>query len=158
MRMILLRCPPPLNSIPIVTYDVVPTSANTGFIEMVEAETFASIFASTPSILEWIVKHNPQERAGIISNTFMASVAAWTVIEYLLGIGDRHLDNIMITRDGKMMNIDFGHILGSDPMYLATLARIPVDVVKDNQEDFMKWCRAAYLELRRYAVHFYTLL
>ena len=47
-----------------------------------------------------------------VMENYVRSCAGYSVICYLLGVGDRHLHNLLLTRDGKVFHVDFGFILG----------------------------------------------
>jgi phosphatidylinositol 3-kinase len=43
---------------------------------------------------------------------FTASLAAYCVMTYVSKRGDRHENNSLVTRDGRLLHIDYGYILG----------------------------------------------
>ena len=105
---------------------------------------------------------NPQtleERAyqRILEN-YISSCAGYCVITYILGIGDRHLENLMINEEGKFLHIDFGWILGNDPKISPPPFKLCKEMVEGfggdkspGYEEFKKKCVETFHKLREYA-------
>jgi len=151
----------------IVSYKVVPTEENSGIIQIVQdSETIYKITEEQEwTLLNYILEHNPELKAVEIRDRFVKSTAAYCVITYLLGIGDRHLDNMMVTKTGYLFHIDFGYILGHDPKLLAPHMRITESMIESiggkkskHYQEFKQICTIAYACLRRHANLFLNML
>jgi len=161
-------------------YAAISTGDEVGMLEVVlNSETTASIsrnaggaaaaFREDP-LANWLAQHNPEPAAYKKAvEYFIKSCAGYCVATFVLGIGDRHNDNIMMTRAGRLFHIDFGHFLGNfKSKFGIKRERAPFVLTPDfafvmggkNSEDFQKFtelCCRAYNILRKHANMFINL-
>jgi len=161
-------------------YKCISMENRVGMIEVVlEAETIANIqkekgmFSATSafrkeSILAWLKDHNRnQQSLERAIKEFTLSCAGYCVATYVLGVGDRHSDNIMVKKNGQLFHIDFGHILGHfKEKFGFKRERVPfvlthdfVHVITKGQKNdnkknldfkmFQKSCEEAFMILRK---------
>jgi phosphatidylinositol 4-kinase len=62
---------------------------------------------------------------------YMQSLAGYSVITYLLAIKDRHNGNIMLNREGRLIHIDFGFVLGIAPGKQFSFERAPFKLTQE---------------------------
>ncbi len=151
----------------VTVYNILPISNEYGYIEFVQnSSTLYNIRESLHfSIQNYILEKNPNMNIHEFRERLSKSSAIYCVITYLLGIGDRHLDNIMITHEGCIFHIDFGYILGVDPKPLYPDIRLTPEMIdalggKNSiyYSKFKEYCGKAYNCLRRHSSIFYILL
>nr|XP_044990970.1 phosphatidylinositol 3-kinase catalytic subunit type 3 isoform X4 [Jaculus jaculus] len=144
-------------------YKVLATSTKHGFMQFIQSVPVAEVLDTEGSIQNFFRKHAPSETGpnGIsaeVMDTYVKSCAGYCVITYILGVGDRHLDNLLLTKTGKLFHIDFGYILGRDPKPLPPPMKLNKEMVEgmggtqsEQYQEFRKQCYTAFLHLRRYS-------
>jgi phosphatidylinositol 3-kinase len=151
-------------------YRILATSTLAGAIQFIPSSPISNIVGNAKykgSILGYLRYHNPAspDTPSVLGvrkeamDTYVKSVAGYCVITYLLGVGDRHLDNLLLAPDGHFFHIDFGYILGRDPKPMAPLMKLSHEMVEgmggsaagnESQfNDFKQYCFTAYTTLRR---------
>lgn len=74
------------------------------YVSFLHASTYNAVrCCAIPLVCSWLLQNLHFHAAG------------YCVITYLLSVGDRHFDNLLLTPSGKLLHIDFSYILGRDP-------------------------------------------
>jgi hypothetical protein len=125
------------------TYRILSTSSSTGLIEvLVDATSLDGLKKSENYPKEGGLRRYFEETYGgpdsdsfkEAQRNFMQSLAGYSLISYLLGLGDRHNGNIMIDTQGRLMHIDFGFVMGMAPGHEFSMERAPFKFTKEYVE------------------------
>ena len=143
----------------LLIYDILPINDKIGLIEIVNnAYTLYDINQQQNITLQnFILSKNKDKTIYEIKDIFIKSLSIYCIITYILGIGDRHLDNIMIKDDGILFHIDFSFCLGYDPKPFAPSIRITKEMIdmiggvkSPDYEKFIKLSNLYYNTIRKY--------
>jgi hypothetical protein len=145
----------------ILTYDIVAQSRTEGCIEVIpNAKSINEIkyefpIQYAPGFLAKALEENREK----VMNNLVESCAGACLYSYVLALGDRHLDNLMMTDQGDIFHVDFGYIFGKDPhqnKYTPPKIRLDGCVVhalggvgSPYYDRFEKLCLKGFVDLRR---------
>ena len=143
----------------LLTYNILPINNFYGIIEIIDdSHTLYDINEKlNTSLQNYILNQNQNQTIDIIKRKFIYSLAIYSIITYILGIGDRHLDNIMVTRNGVLFHIDYSFCIGHDPKPFSPSIRITKEMIdmiggenSNNYKFFIENCNKYYNCIRKY--------
>ena len=99
------------------------------------------------------------------SGRVVASTAGACLLAFTMGLGDRHLQNILVSADAFLVHVDFGYVLGEDPKRQRTQMRITdgmIDAMGGKHSatftSFVHKTQVAYAAMRLHTSFWYHLL
>lgn len=146
-------------------YRILATSTSAGAVQFVPSLTISAIAAKYPPresitpILAYLRANNPDKGAPLgvrkeAMDNYIKSCAGYCVITYLLGVGDRHLENLLLAPTGHFFHADFGYILGRDPKPFAPLMKLSREMV-DGMGGALPSPANTPTELNNHDAHYY---
>eukprot|EP00300_Choanocystis_sp_HF-7_P009781 c16631_g1_i2.p1 GENE.c16631_g1_i2~~c16631_g1_i2.p1 ORF type:complete len:252 (+),score=65.95 c16631_g1_i2:818-1573(+) len=120
----------------VVGYDVVAMGDRVGACEYVPGLVSLREFKSSHLFGGRSAREVEKMRRQLIATAVGGYVAT-----YVLGVNDRHFDNIQVrTSDGSLIQIDFGFVFGEAPMLDAGELPMSVDLKAAMGDDWDKFC------------------
>jgi hypothetical protein len=145
-------------------YQVFPLDRHSGCVEMIPNATTLYDIREKSSLLNFIMSNCPEIPSKVIRERLVSSSAGACLLAFAMGLGDRHLENIMITKSGYLAHVDFGYILGDDPKVFTPM-RITEDMVdalggqkSKTFQNFVQRTQSGYETMRSHSNFWYQLL
>lgn len=144
-------------------YRILATNATAGAMQFIPSTSLSAVSARYKTVLAYLKANNPDDNEPLgvrkeTMDTYIKSCAGYCVITYLLGVGDRHLENLLLAPDGHFFHADFGFILGRDPKPFAPMMKLCKEMVEGMGGtssplylQFKQYCFTAYTTLRKSA-------
>jgi hypothetical protein len=128
------------------TYEIIVLDKKFGIIEVVpNSVTLREIIHDHKTNLQnYIFNKNKKFIIDEVKTRFAQSFAISSSISYILGLGDRHMDNIMINDKGQIFHIDFGYIMKNP---ITNIFGSPNIKVTPGIIDFLDGVNSTYFEL-----------
>jgi hypothetical protein len=131
---------------PIPTYKILMINHNIGIIEFLDdCLTLKSIKSKNYTLQNYILDNNKDSQIKIIKERFAKSLAISSCLSFVLGLGDRHASNIMVSNIGHIIHIDYGYIL-ENPFH-STIVHNPIIRISNEMIDFLGGWNSEYYDL-----------
>jgi hypothetical protein len=149
------------------TYNVLPISLDYGWVEMIDnCNTLYDIkHIHKKTLQNYIMDINPNITINELRNNFIKTCVSSCVLCYILGVGDRHTENVLLNKNGDLVHIDFSYILGEDPknnniemMITNEMLEILGGKKSNTFVKFKSYCVNTYKKIRRHSSLWYILL
>ncbi|KAG8823128.1 Phosphatidylinositol (PI) 3-kinase [Serendipita sp. 401] len=146
-------------------YEVLATGSLEGMAQFIPSKTIAAIVDEYGTLVEYLRAYYPDDGSvgtfGVqpsVLDTYIRSCAGYCVVTYLMGVGDRHLDNLLLAPDGHFFHVDFGYILGRDPKPFPPPVKLCKEMVQamggaqsPHYQRFNRLCYTAFTSLRKHS-------
>lgn len=148
-------------------FQILPTSRYTGLVEVVPncmsldalKKKHKEENKSDITLMEHFEKTFKKKDLPAAQRRFAESLAGYSVASYILGIKNRNNTNIMLSTEGHIIHVDFGHILGMAPgnnlnpekaAFKFTKEMVEVLGGEDSAlyQDFVKMCVDGFISAR----------
>ena len=103
-------------------YEIICAGPNSGLIECInDIVTLDTLYkegkaANINSLVEFFqIYFSSNDSLHSAMKNFAVSLAAYSLICYILAIKDRHNANILLDREGHLIHIDFGFLISNNP-------------------------------------------
>jgi phosphatidylinositol 3-kinase len=111
----------------IPTYNIKMITSDIAIIEFVEdSVTLRTVHESGQTLQNYILEMNLNQPLINVRNKFSQSLALSSCISYFMCLGDRHMDNIMINREGQIFHIDYGYLMSFPPYTILNTSNIKI--------------------------------